>query len=368
MRLICPNCDAQYEVSDEAIPPEGRDVQCSNCGHGWFQRPVSLIRVEGIGAPPPFAAPQPDRPDPAALPSQPDGQDPAAEPRPEAPAQQPREEQPETVGEPNTGPRAEAPPPRTDRPETTVGREVGTPFGADASRPEQVQGGGASLHGGPARPVPPSLPPIDEDDDDEDEDERTAESRRLWAGTVAPPSRSLDEGLLAVLREEAELAARQRRAEAPARPAAAPTPEPVPAAAVAPVAPWPQALPPAASPDVVPTGAPDPAEPVARPRRDLLPDIEAINSSLRSNGKRPTETAAPEAPAPRSRAPFRTGFFLMISLALFLALAYAMAPRIAAEIPGAEPALRRYVTAVDEARLALDRLLRTAAERLEEAR
>ncbi len=137
---------------------------------------------------------------------------------------------------------------------------------------------------------------------------------------------------------------------------------------MAPVAPWPQALPPTASPDVVPTGAPDPAEPVARPRRDLLPDIEAINSSLRSNGKRPTETAAPQAPALRSRAPFRTGFFLMISLALFLALAYAMAPRIAAEIPGAEPALRRYVTAVDEARLAFDRLLRTAAERLEEAR
>jgi predicted Zn finger-like uncharacterized protein len=36
MRLICPNCDAQYEVDDSAIPAEGRDVQCSNCGHTWF--------------------------------------------------------------------------------------------------------------------------------------------------------------------------------------------------------------------------------------------------------------------------------------------------------------------------------------------
>ena len=37
MRLICPNCDAQYEVDDDAIPDGGRDVQCSNCGHAWFQ-------------------------------------------------------------------------------------------------------------------------------------------------------------------------------------------------------------------------------------------------------------------------------------------------------------------------------------------
>ncbi len=37
MRLTCPNCDAQYEVPDGAIPPEGRDVQCSNCSNTWYQ-------------------------------------------------------------------------------------------------------------------------------------------------------------------------------------------------------------------------------------------------------------------------------------------------------------------------------------------
>ena len=37
MRLICPNCDAEYQVDDAAIPETGRDVQCSNCGHAWFQ-------------------------------------------------------------------------------------------------------------------------------------------------------------------------------------------------------------------------------------------------------------------------------------------------------------------------------------------
>ncbi|MEM7598042.1 MAG: zinc-ribbon domain-containing protein [Pseudomonadota bacterium] len=37
MRLTCPNCAAQYEVPDEVIPLNGRDVQCSNCGDTWFQ-------------------------------------------------------------------------------------------------------------------------------------------------------------------------------------------------------------------------------------------------------------------------------------------------------------------------------------------
>lgn len=37
MRLICPNCDAEYEVDDGLVPPEGRDVQCSNCTTTWFQ-------------------------------------------------------------------------------------------------------------------------------------------------------------------------------------------------------------------------------------------------------------------------------------------------------------------------------------------
>lgn len=37
MRLICPNCDAEYEVDANLVPSEGRDVQCSNCNNTWFQ-------------------------------------------------------------------------------------------------------------------------------------------------------------------------------------------------------------------------------------------------------------------------------------------------------------------------------------------
>lgn len=39
MRLVCPNCDAEYEVDASLVPPEGRDVQCSNCSITWFQKP-----------------------------------------------------------------------------------------------------------------------------------------------------------------------------------------------------------------------------------------------------------------------------------------------------------------------------------------
>ncbi len=37
MRLVCPNCVAQYEIADGTIPVTGRDVQCANCDHIWFQ-------------------------------------------------------------------------------------------------------------------------------------------------------------------------------------------------------------------------------------------------------------------------------------------------------------------------------------------
>ncbi len=40
MRLICPNCDAEYEVGTEAIPMTGREVVCTACNHNWFATPL----------------------------------------------------------------------------------------------------------------------------------------------------------------------------------------------------------------------------------------------------------------------------------------------------------------------------------------
>ena len=39
IRLICPGCAAEYRVPDSAIPPEGREVECSACGKVWHSTP-----------------------------------------------------------------------------------------------------------------------------------------------------------------------------------------------------------------------------------------------------------------------------------------------------------------------------------------
>jgi predicted Zn finger-like uncharacterized protein len=67
MRLVCPNCDAEYEVDASVIPDGGRDVQCSNCGHAWFQlspeveealaAEVALYEPPAVQRPEPAAAP-----------------------------------------------------------------------------------------------------------------------------------------------------------------------------------------------------------------------------------------------------------------------------------------------------------------------
>ena len=46
MRLVCPSCDAEYEIARSAIPRTGRAVECSNCGHSWFQAFADLTIAE----------------------------------------------------------------------------------------------------------------------------------------------------------------------------------------------------------------------------------------------------------------------------------------------------------------------------------
>lgn len=53
MRLICPNCDAQYEVDDTLVPVDGREVQCSNCATTWFQPGPNTEKPDAVT----FAAP-----------------------------------------------------------------------------------------------------------------------------------------------------------------------------------------------------------------------------------------------------------------------------------------------------------------------
>lgn len=41
IRLVCPGCAAEYRLSDAAIPPQGREVECSGCGHVWHATPLT---------------------------------------------------------------------------------------------------------------------------------------------------------------------------------------------------------------------------------------------------------------------------------------------------------------------------------------
>lgn len=254
MRLICPNCDAEYEVDDAAIPDGGRDVQCSNCGHAWFQLPA--------GAEADLAAEE-------AL------------------------------------------------------------FGADEGSPV-------------APPVAAAQPEAD-----------------------LPPRRTLDENLMAILREEAEREAAARRAEAAPietqteMPLAAPERAPadgLAAAAARRIARLKGA--PVETPEAEPAGV-APAEPRAPSRRGLLPDIEEINSSLRPGGTEADEAGWDE---PARRSGFRSGFAVALLVAGMGVGAYAMAPQIVQQVPAAKGAVDSYIAVVDSGRLWLDGAMRRATE------
>lgn len=319
MRLICGNCDAQYEVEADMIPPEGRDVQCSACSHVWF--------------------------------------------------------------EPGRGSAMPAPPP---------GPVVPRRISAASFRPAQDE---------QFEDDDPDLPPLSDAD--------------------LPPLRRapLDEDMLAILREEAERETAARAAEAlqaarlteddeaaPEAPSLTPAPQPeeVQQTIFLPPEPEPEAEPvpePEPEPEPVihaeimqdaaapssrgfppppprpepeieearfieepppadePVDTEVPAMPARASRRDLLPDIEQINSTLESTPH--SDFAAGEALSQRAgkRSGFARGFALMILLALLLAVLYLKNGDLQAALPAAGPALSAYADAVDQARTGLARLV-----------
>ena len=42
MIIQCESCSKKFQVKDDAIPKEGRMVQCSNCSQKWFQTPIKI--------------------------------------------------------------------------------------------------------------------------------------------------------------------------------------------------------------------------------------------------------------------------------------------------------------------------------------
>ena len=103
-------------------------------------------------------------------------------------------------------------------------------------------------------------------------------------------------------------------------------------------------------------------------RRDLLPDIEEINSTLRSESDRgeiegDSHIAAPST-VKRKRS-FRRGFMMMLVLFVVLAAIYIYAPRLSQQVPQLEGILASYVAWVDGLRVWLDGHVQNAARWLD---
>lgn len=89
-----------------------------------------------------------------------------------------------------------------------------------------------------------------------------------------------------------------------------------------------------------------------RPERELLPDIDEINSSLR-----PPDSDAGAAEAAR-RSEFRRGFGFMIGLSAFLVAVYIAAPAIARSVPAMQPVMAAYLDAANNFRDLIDSFIR----------
>lgn len=326
MRLTCPNCGAQYEVPDDVIPLAGRDVQCSNCGDTWFQ-PHPTTEAEAANAE------DTDAPDMA------DPEDPASPRFPEDPPAEFEEVEP---------------------PEISLADEK------NATAPAEAEGDGAFDEAEDDWNLGDGLEDIDKDDGqspapEPEEEAEPEEQEPPHEPPAAPPRPSLDPEIADVLRQEAEHEARAREADTlesqPELGLSDPESESdrrllQAKARMRRLRGLPEDTPETASPE-------DPATPGSR--RDLLPDIEEINSTLRGSGRGSVrgsaETGAGEAAGPtelKRRRGFRLGFGLALLIALAAILAYSNDDRIVASYPQTEPYLTAYVDGANRGRVWLD--------------
>ncbi len=353
MRLVCPNCGAQYEVDDRVIPDSGRDVQCSACGHGWYQMPKGMTAEEEeepgsdetaspeeepapvASAPEEPAEPGPDRAEDEAAEEEPAPEEvePKAEPEPEA----------EDIAEDTEAPAEDEPAPAPDLPEVAE----------DAEEEDSIA---AAIAAQIATRADDYLPETDTESDTEAEPD---------SEPFQPPRRprSIDEGVRSVLREEAQREIEAREAERPREPGAVETQPDLGLDAAT----WPEEErrrdararmakmrgfedePPEADFDLA-DEAPEP--PVQG--RDLFPDIEEINSTLDSHNA-PANGAEPK--TEQQGRGFSRGFFLIIFIAALLLTLYLVAPQLANTVPALKPALTIYVDTLNGLRSTLDALL-----------
>ncbi len=388
MRLICPNCDAQYEVDAGMIPASGRDVQCSNCGRTWFQEPdgglpggvapapsavedTSAREAEETGAPeteksgdglderakaffegrsydePEEAAPVEDEP---AAQDAADGWEDEAEADVEREAFEAELEQPdaETMEEPAV---AEAEATEVEVVEAAEEEEEGPavePSPQD-EKPSEADSEDVSEGEPPAPAAAQAAPDEEEWEDDED------------AGPPPGglPRRKPDPSVLGILRAEAEREIAARRAEEAEAMESQPDlgsldpapPRPVPEDTEARTARL--------------RGAETPEAEDAE-RKTMLPDIDDINATLTSTKDRrePELSTLTENQVVARRTGFRIGFSVVMLTVVGLIFLYLYAPQLAEAVPGLEPALAGYVDWANGMRLSLDTVLANTVDRL----
>jgi len=261
MRLICPNCGAQYEVPDGVIPEQGRDVQCSNCGDTWFQphpdHDAELAEELGQDLPP-----EPEQ---------------TWDEAPEEPVQQ---EEPE--------------------PQEPARREL-DPSIAELLREEaELEARQRAAEGSAGLETQPDLG-LEEPTSDEAA-RRALEARRRMASR-----QGMDEEDLLDAPEETDTTLDEHVSS----------------------------------------------------RRELLPDIEEINSSLNADSRRPARAddhvpgTNGGAPAPRASG-FRRGFALGLLVIVLLWALYVFSPHISAKVPQLSDPLAQYTQAIDKGRFWLD--------------
>ena len=331
MRLICPNCGAQYEVPDDVIPAEGRDVQCSNCGHTWFfDARVKEQDPEDVTAEPP------------------------EDTIPPTPTPQ------EARDKADLGPSAETPAPGTVEPEEDV---EGLPIMDEAAIPEiEVAPEGTSQP-----EVPKSDPrpwdndrPVDVEMDDSApaEDGAGSPSDEAPRAVRKPP---LKQGVADILRAEVEHEAALRQAEGGAI----------------------ESQPDLGLQDLgrrkpeydAPQDSEAEETPVTAPartsRRDLLPDIEEINSTLTATSARksvsPQTAEEVEALSAKKRSGFRFGFGLTLLIFAIIIAAYVNADKLIEYAPQFEAQITQFVDQVNAARIWLDGTVKSLVEQLKAA-
>lgn len=187
MRITCPNCGAQYAVDARLIPDEGRDVQCSSCGHTWFQlHPDAQLEPEE----PPVEETLPRRtPDPEAINIL--REEAERERLARAAAAHPLESQSELAMEPPARPRPSVPDPHESRPTSPAHESEAAPATPRSESLEDLSDEERAERPAPRRT---RLPDIEEINSSLSEDGHGAGEADPGSGSVAIAQRRAREG------------------------------------------------------------------------------------------------------------------------------------------------------------------------------